>query len=271
MTACIKAWDKSSGQLLNTLVGHTSKVNAIAITEDGSIAASGSEDHSLKVWNLSTAKLLSTYASDTNVEIIRITPDNQRIIFATRNATIGVLNASKGEIERNFKGIHFEITLDGQRLVSALDGKLGVWNLATGIEERTIHAHSEPTSALAISPDGQTIVSCTNGIGGGGNIKVSKMTSSAPVHISSDRPGSLISIKMIKDQPFAVFQGGKEFQVWDLSSRKAVKTLGSMGNWNYEMVAISPDGKHLIISDRDRYIIQIWNCQKWEDASEPFQ
>ena len=50
----IKVWDLESGRLLHSLIGHTSRVNAVALTADGRIV-SGSWDTTIKVWDLEAA------------------------------------------------------------------------------------------------------------------------------------------------------------------------------------------------------------------------
>ncbi|MEH1882457.1 WD40 repeat domain-containing protein, partial [Nostoc sp.] len=48
------------GNLLRTLTGHNNSVLAVAIAPDGKTAVSGSDDDTLKVWDLQTGKEIST-------------------------------------------------------------------------------------------------------------------------------------------------------------------------------------------------------------------
>jgi hypothetical protein len=48
----LKLWDLASGQCLRTLTGHTGKVTAVAMTGDGQRVLSGSDDHTLILWQL---------------------------------------------------------------------------------------------------------------------------------------------------------------------------------------------------------------------------
>ena len=50
----MRIWDLETGQTLTTLQGHTDTVSAVAITPDGRRAVSGSEDRTLRVWDLQT-------------------------------------------------------------------------------------------------------------------------------------------------------------------------------------------------------------------------
>lgn len=56
----LNVWSAATGQLLTTLVGHLYGVNACAINPDGRLAFSASDDMTLRVWDLITAKCLMT-------------------------------------------------------------------------------------------------------------------------------------------------------------------------------------------------------------------
>jgi WD40 repeat protein len=53
-----------TGRLLNTLEGHAGGVYAVAMRDDGTRAVSGSDDNTLKAWDLITDKVVATTAAD---------------------------------------------------------------------------------------------------------------------------------------------------------------------------------------------------------------
>jgi WD40 repeat protein len=63
----LKAWTLESGTELCTLIGHTSWVHTVAVTADGRLAVSGSDDRTLKVWDLGTAECLCTWSAEGDV------------------------------------------------------------------------------------------------------------------------------------------------------------------------------------------------------------
>ena len=62
----IKLYDSPSGTLLQTLVGHTNDVRAVAFSPDGSLIASGAGgwdgtgDATIKIWNVAAGELITT-------------------------------------------------------------------------------------------------------------------------------------------------------------------------------------------------------------------
>jgi WD40 repeat protein len=52
MDHTIKVWELASGHELRTLTGHWGWVSSVAVTPNGRNVVSGSEDKTIKVWEL---------------------------------------------------------------------------------------------------------------------------------------------------------------------------------------------------------------------------
>ena len=70
--------------LVRTLVGHTSMVEACAISPDGSFIVSASEDKALKIWDAAGGKERTTLRGHTSyVNACAISPDGSFIVSAS--------------------------------------------------------------------------------------------------------------------------------------------------------------------------------------------
>jgi WD40 repeat protein len=77
-----KGSGRISGLAINlfTLPGHTDWVNAVALTPDGRRAVSGSNDTTLRVWDLRDGKELVTLTVDGKVTACAMARDNWTIV-----------------------------------------------------------------------------------------------------------------------------------------------------------------------------------------------
>ncbi|HUW31881.1 MAG TPA: NB-ARC domain-containing protein, partial [Planctomycetota bacterium] len=106
----------SGGAEVRTLEGHSDYVRAVAVTADGRCAVSGSDDETLKVWELATGREVRTLEG-----------------HSARVTAVAV-------------------TADGRFAVSGSDDRtLKVWELATGREVRTLESHSDWVTTVAVT------------------------------------------------------------------------------------------------------------------------
>lgn len=113
---------------MNTLTGHSSYVRSVAISPDGRLLASGSDDMTVKLWSLPGGTLLKTLTGHTSwVWSVAIGPD-------------------------------------GRLLTSgSLDGTVRLWSLPDGALLKTLSVDTGVYS-IAISPDGRLLASGSSGI-----------------------------------------------------------------------------------------------------------
>ena len=152
----------------NTLPGHASGVTSLALSPDGQILASGSLDRTIKIRNLRSKEVVHTLTGHTSgVVSITISPDGQTLVSGSNDKTIKVWNLRTGQLLRTLSG-HSDyvsclaISSDNQTLVSGSNDKtIKVWNLRTGQLLRNLEpqGYSNGVGDVAVSPDGQTLVS----------------------------------------------------------------------------------------------------------------
>ena len=133
-----------SPELVRTLAGHTNCITGVAITPDGHLAISASEDGTLKVWELENGKCLRTLEGHTGgVESVAITPDGHRAVSPSSDRTLKIWDLDSGQCRRTLEG-HMDhvqdvvVTPDGRRAVSASgDETLKLWDS----RKRAMFAH----------------------------------------------------------------------------------------------------------------------------------
>jgi WD40 repeat protein len=156
------------GRLIRTLTGHSSSVDAVAITSSGKqLLISGSNDKTIKVWNLEAGSEGFTFRGHTDqVTYVAVTPSGQKLISASKDKTIKVWSLTTG-VELNTLIGHTEKVnalafMPDERLIisGSCDSSLKVWHIETGEELYTFTGHTGSVQAIAVTPNGKYAIGC---------------------------------------------------------------------------------------------------------------
>jgi WD40 repeat protein len=90
---------------LKELKGHTSSVNSVAFSSDGTQIVSGSDDKSVRVWDASTGVELKELKGHTNsVNSVAFLSDGMQIVSGSDDNSVRVWDASTGVELKVLKG-----------------------------------------------------------------------------------------------------------------------------------------------------------------------
>ena len=128
--------ERSLGNPLKTLIGHTKRVAALDFCTVTSRLASGSWDNSVRVWNLETEKTETLFQRHVkNVNTVRYSATGRHLVTAGFDRNIFIWEPTTGEIALTLNGHHgsiyaVRVTADGSRLYSvASDNIVQAWRL----------------------------------------------------------------------------------------------------------------------------------------------
>ncbi|MEZ2246871.1 hypothetical protein [Microcoleus sp.] len=256
--------------VVHTLTGHSESVYFLAITPDGQTLVSGSDNNTIKIWQLSTGQLLRTLTGhdtghDKAVRSLAISPDGQNIVSGSSDKTIKIWQLSTGQELRTLTGhsdsiLSLAISPDGQNIVSgSSDDTIKIWQLSTGQELRTLTGHSDSIFSLAISPDGQNIVSGSSD----DTIKIWQLSTGQELRTLTGHSSGVWSLAISPDgQNIVSGSSDKTIKIWQLSTGQELRTLTGH-SCGVCSLAISPDGQN-IVSGSGQFImccdktIKIW-------------
>jgi WD40 repeat protein/serine/threonine protein kinase len=152
---------------LRTFKGHQEKVNCVAFSPDGLCVASGSDDRTVRVWDMRTGKeALAPLKHNSAVRSVAYSSDKKYLTSGAADGTVSVWDAASGRLIRKLKGHATPVTAlvfspDGRLLASASvprprakrPGRVKVWDVKTGQEVRSLAGHT----GVTFSPDGKWI------------------------------------------------------------------------------------------------------------------
>jgi WD40 repeat protein len=160
--ARLLAWDVERDRPLGDLKGHAGAVKSVAVAADGTLAVSGGEDHSIRVWDLARwggcRRVLNGH--EHYVSAVALSADGAVIVSGSWDTTVRVWDARTGRglrVLRGHDGVVNAVAVsgDGTIAVSAgWDRTVRVWDLTTGCCVRTFAGHDGIVAAVALSSDG---------------------------------------------------------------------------------------------------------------------
>jgi eukaryotic-like serine/threonine-protein kinase len=241
--------------------GHSSAVNAVAWSPDGTRIASASADKTVQVWNATDGKRLLTFRGHTQaVNAVAWSPDGTRIASASADTTVQVWNANTGGLLFTYRG-HSDVvnavawSPDSTRIASAAnDLTVQVWDAADGGNALLLRLSSF-ASSVAWSPDGTRIASGS----ADSTVQVWNASTGGIIFTYHGHKSWVDAVAWSPDsERIASGSWDETVQVWDAADGRNPFAFRKHTNF-VNSVSWSPLGKRIASGD-DNGIVLVWNA-----------
>jgi small GTP-binding protein len=254
---------KQKIQQARVLEGHTSQVNAVAISADGRRAVSGSYDDTVRVWDLEAGKLVATLKGHTKVVWgVALSADGRRAVSGSEDNTVRVWDLEAGKLVATLKGHTSKIfgvalSADGRWAVSvSQDRTVRVWDLEARKLVAKLEGHTGEVNCVALSADGRRAISGADDH----TVRVWDVEAGKLVVTPKGRSNAVWCVALSADGRRAVSGSSDEIvQVWDVEAGKLIAKLEGHTR-AVRGVALSADGRRAVSGSYDD-TVRVWDLE----------
>jgi len=251
------------GPLEHLILHQGGPVYVGAFSPDGKLIVTAGMDHSARVWDAVSGRLLATLSGHSGpVNDAGFSPDGKSVVTASDDGTARVWDAVSGRLLATLSGPNVEVrkatfSPDGKRIVTnGADNAARVWDAETGQLRATLSGHARVVYDAAFSPDGQRIVTASDD----GTARVWEADSGASRATLSGHTRVVYHAAFSPDGKRIVTASWDESaRVWDAETGHLLETLIGHSGALYH-AAFSPDGKRIVTASAD-HTAQVWNAE----------
>jgi WD40 repeat protein/predicted Ser/Thr protein kinase len=264
----IRIWNLQTRVQVKELDAHRSWVNALAISPNGQILASGSEDTTIRILNFQTGELLQSIPAHSGpVNALAISPNGQILASGSADRTIRFWNLSDGVRLRTIPGHQDAVNAiawspNGRLIASgSSDRTIQIWDAITGTRIRKLQGHENAVLSVAFSADSHLLAS-----GSRDNTVIvwDLKTGQQKYQLTGDI--SWVRSVAIAPDGQLLATSGKNLNVWNLNTGKLEKML--LGHEQYISVfALSPDNQTIVTGSPDE-TIKIWRLPPLSESEK---
>lgn len=242
---CVKVYaDQDSAPRLTIPSGHSDTIRALDFSPDGRLALSGSDDKSIKVWQVPSGKEIRTLTGHKDgVTAVRFLPDGKRALSGSSDGILILWDLSTGRPIRQMRGNHINSLAIDKTGRYALTGgykhTVQFWDVSQGKLLKTMD-HGCYVNAVYLTGDATLAVSGGNSFGAKlWDVRTGRLLKEfsdekgdffGAVAISDDRKRIIASFTrsaIARDGSFFLTPNGdyeRSKRIWDIDSGKLLYT-----------------------------------------------
>ena len=235
---------QSHPQLTAYLHGHTAPVSCVTYTRDGKLLASGSEDGSIILWEVSSHKQIGRLTGHLGkVTSVSFSADGTKLASGSTDRAVILWNVPSRQQKGRLTGHHADVTSvafssDGTTLASSsIDGTVILWDVASHKQIGSpLPGGIGPIQSLGFSPDGRMLA-----LAAFGKTVIWDMRTTPPRPLSEAFPNSSARFAFSPDSRTIALSSDETIILFDIASRKPLKTMPAAPG-KVQSIAFSPDG-----------------------------
>jgi len=245
----INIWDLASGTIIKAYSGHAAQVYAVAFSPDGSMVLTGSGDESAKLWDASTGAFIKTLTFPNKftdgVSSVAFSPDGSKMLIGSWDRAVKIWDTPDFDSTIQTPPLYTGVfSLDGDKYIHGTTSGAAILRQISSPDYLVTYSDDVAISAVAISPDGKTVL--TNGNNNAVYLwDVPSSGAAKRIRIFSGHSRTIKDVVFSPDGSKALSGAGDGAILWDISTGRSLRGIGSTAT---NSVAFSPDGSMYLTS-----------------------
>lgn len=271
----IRVLDLTDPRSPRYLEGHSKIIHAITLSANGRYALTSSEDETVRLWDVQTAKCLQTmtYNRWPYPNVLGLSADGRHAVLGFEwindESSLKLWDAKEGHWIRDFEtamdyGVQRSIqslsmSPDARYVLSGSDyGVLQLWDVSTGKVLRDLRGLGNYVSFVQFSTDGTRCFAADNYKVKQFDVSTGKCLQTTT--IDKDDEGKISRITLSADGNYALFGSTRgELRLWEIKTGRCVRTFQDLSAEikhdlrSYEAftsIKLSADGRYLLTATR---------------------
>ncbi|PHQ48828.1 hypothetical protein BLA24_27560 [Streptomyces cinnamoneus] len=253
----------------NEFTGHDKPVNAVAYSPDGRTLATASDDHTVKLWNVTSKRLITTLRGHTRgVDALAFSPDGKvlasggedgsaKLWHLPTNTVIATLAGHRGAV------LTVVFSRDGGTLVTAgHDRDVKLWDTVTHQLTATLSGHTQQVMGAAFSADGRTLATVCNDH----TVKLWDTATRKETGTLTGHSDSVMAVAFsADDRILATASADRTTMLWETATNRPLAVL--TGHTDQVMdLAFSPTDRRLATASYDG-TVRLWDPATGESTT----